>query len=526
MESRFLSLLNMTFTGTYVIFIVILARLALAKAPKSISYVLWSVVGFRLICPFSLTSLFSLIPFRSTPIPQDIAVQSAPHVESGITVIDRVVSGLLPAPAPHSSVNPLQVGLFIASRLWFLGFLAMLIYGIWSMQRLKQGLAHAKLALDGAYEVCNLKTPLVMGFLNPRIYLPSGLRGEERRYILLHEKTHVKRRDHIVKMFAYLILSLHWFNPLVWVAFALMSVDMEMSCDEKVLNKLGSDIKNEYSMSLVKMASEAQVWSGSPLAFGEGSMKKRVKNVLNFKKYSKAIMVISVVLAVFLIIGLSMNRGSKNQVPGLTITTPRESYSPLMSSMFGFELVFDSPPGATTYSYVCDKGSFCTYRDDIITSAGKEITTSETIYWWPFDETTEPPILSDMGNASITITALGIHGEDLAIGTAMIVEKDGFFQFVSGDEKDTGKDQQILLIPQIPRGEPYSSAAVAARQYYKGLGYPEGKITSLSSVKTDYSGDPELLKKLKDETVTLSLEFSDDPPSHPIRTIILTMESG
>lgn len=536
MESRFLSLLNMSFTGSYVAFIVILARLALFKAPKSISYMLWSVVGFRLICPVSLTSLFSLIPFRPTPIPQDIAIQTAPHVESGITVIDRVVSGVLLPPTPHSSVNPLQVVLFAASRIWLLVFLAMLTYGIWSMRRLEHDLSHAKLSPDGTYEACNLKTPLVIGFLNPRIYVPSGLEQEERRYILLHEKAHIERRDHIVKMLAYLILSLHWFNPLVWVAFALMSIDMEMSCDEKVLYELGSEIKGKYSLSLVKMASEAPIFSGSPLSFGEGNMKKRVKNVLGFKKYSKAIMVVSVALVVFLIIGLSMNRGGKDPLPDLAITTPRRSYSPLMSSMFGFELVFDRPSGATTYSYVCDKGSFCTYQDDIVTPVGKEITTQENIYWWPFDGAGEAHHVSNMGDTSITIAALNAHGENLAIGTAMIIGGDGFFRFVEGDERETwdpwnaGTTNHEIetttesFTAEIPTGEPYSSAAVAARRYYRELGYPEGKITALRSLKTDYSGEPEILTQLKDETVTLSVEFSDDPPSHPIRTITLTRE--
>jgi len=326
-ERVFLSVLNMSLTGAFVIAAILLARLLLKKAPKVLSYALWAAAGFRLAFPFTLKGAFSLIPFNSTPIPQDIATQTAPRIDSGIMALDNAVNAALPAAVPAVSANPLQIWLAVGCFIWIIGMAAMLIYGAVSIAVLHHRLRGAVHVGDHIYEDTQLKTPFVLGFFRPGIYLPAGLSGDERRYILLHEHTHIRRRDPLVKMLAYLILCLHWFNPLVWAAFILMGADMEMSCDERVLRELGGDIKNAYSLALVRVASGRKILNGSPLAFGEGGMKERVKNVLNFKKHSRIIIIAAVMLVAVLSVGFAVNRtgDAQSQLQKITGATDEQA---------------------------------------------------------------------------------------------------------------------------------------------------------------------------------------------------------
>lgn len=312
MEKIFLSVLNMSLTASFVIAAIMLARLPLKKAPKIISYALWAVAGFRLVVPFTLESIFSLLPFKSAPIPTDIGMQAVPRIDSGIALVDNAVSAVLPAATFTGSVNPMQIWIAVGSYAWLIGMAVMLIYSVVSIILLKKRLQGALLVEGNLYEADNLKTPFVIGLFNPRIYIPAGLSGEERRYIILHEQTHIRRHDHAVKMFAYFVLCLHWFNPFAWAAFLLMGADMEMSCDERVLKEMGDSAKKAYSLSLLTMATERRIIGSSPLAFGEGGMKERIKNILNFKKSSRVIIIAAVVLAAVLTIGFAVNRADND----------------------------------------------------------------------------------------------------------------------------------------------------------------------------------------------------------------------
>ena len=308
MDKIMLSIINMSFTAAFVILAVCAARLLLKKAPKVISYALWAVVAFRLLVPFSFESVFSLLPTKPQPIPQDIVYQAQPRIDSGINIIDNAVSAYLPAATPTTgSVNPIQIYIFVGTCIWLFGIAVMLIYSFVTIYLLKRRLRGAVFANDNIYEADNIKTPFVLGFIKPKIYIPSELKQEEKGYIILHEQTHIKRRDHIVKLLAYFTLCIHWFNPLVWLSFVLMSTDMELSCDEKVLRVLGTGIKKDYSASLLSLSTGRRIINGSPLAFGEGGVKTRIKNVLNFKKPSRIIIAVAVILVVALGIGLAAN---------------------------------------------------------------------------------------------------------------------------------------------------------------------------------------------------------------------------
>ena len=308
MDKLFLTILNMSLTGTFIIAAICLARLPLKKAPKVISYCLWAVAGFRLVFPFSIESVFSLIPFKAQTIPPDIAMQSVPRIDSGIPFVNNAVSSVLPAAAPSVSVNPLQIWTTIGAFVWFVIASIMVIYGVVSFVILKRKMREAAHIEANIYEAKNIKSPFVLGVFKPGIYLPVGLSEKEKSYIVLHEQTHIRRRDPIVKIAAYFILCLHWFNPLVWAAFLLMGVDMEMSCDERVLKEIGGEIKKDYSLSLLSLATERRIIGGSPLAFGEGGIKERIRNVLNFKKPSRVIIIASVALVAVLSVGFAVNK--------------------------------------------------------------------------------------------------------------------------------------------------------------------------------------------------------------------------
>ncbi|MCJ8007126.1 M56 family metallopeptidase [Lederbergia wuyishanensis] len=326
MNELFLSVLNMSLTASYVILVVMLIRLLLKKAPKVISYMLWGVVAFRLIVPFTFESVFSLLPRNGgrNPIPQDSIHQQSPQSNSGIEEVDSFVSGTLPAPTVGDSVNHLQNYLQTGSYIWALGIMALLIYSLVSVLLLKRQLKNAQLIEKNIYEATNLKTPFVLGLIRPRIYLPVGLHAEERSFILLHEQTHIKRYDHIIKLVAFLVLSVHWFNPLVWVAFMLMSRDMEFSCDERVLKSLNYDTytKKSYASSLLSLATDRQILNGSPLAFGEGNVKGRIKNVLNYKKPRFWVLVFSIVMMIAVGVGLIANPKIKsiNELEKITVS--------------------------------------------------------------------------------------------------------------------------------------------------------------------------------------------------------------
>jgi beta-lactamase regulating signal transducer with metallopeptidase domain len=319
MGKIFLTVLNMSFTASYVILFVILVRLMLKKAPRVISYVLWGVVAFRLIIPSSFESMFSIMPrnTNAVPIPHDIIYQQNPQINSGIEVLDSFVNNSLPAPIIGASVNPLQIYVEIGAYLWVLGIIALLVYSLVSILILKRQLKNAELIEQNIFEAKNLKTPFVLGLIRPKIYLPDRLNATERNYILLHEQTHIRRKDHIIKILAFLTLSIHWFNPLVWIAFMLMSTDMELSCDEKVLKEMNEDIKKPYANSLLSLATGRYIFNGNPLAFGEGNVKGRIKNVLNYKKPRFWVVVIAAIIAVAIGVGLLANPSVNSSMPRL-----------------------------------------------------------------------------------------------------------------------------------------------------------------------------------------------------------------
>ena len=246
LQRIFIDVVNMSLTASYVIAVVFAARILIKKAPKVFSYALWSIALFRLLIPFSFESVASLIPVSSTSVSQDIAYNRVPTINTGITVADNLINNVLPAPVNATSgANPIQMLIFIGTIIWGCGILAMLVYFIFSFIKLKRSLIAARTLRDNIYLADHIPTPFVMGFLRPKIYLPSSLSQNEQEHIIRHEMCHIKRFDHITRIVAFIALSIHWFNPFVWLAFVLSGKDMEMSCDEMVMKTMDSDIRTD-----------------------------------------------------------------------------------------------------------------------------------------------------------------------------------------------------------------------------------------------------------------------------------------
>lgn len=290
-------ILNMTLTASVVIVLVLLAHLALRRAPRICSYALWLVVLFRLLCPVSLTAGISLMGLLDTPVtevtahtsaaayvPQDVAHNPEPSVTLPVPRMGEAITETLPQGEEQTVVDPLEAPMAIATIGWLMGVIAMVIYGVVSLLRLRQRLVGAVPLEKGVYLADHIGTPFVLGLFRPKIYLPSALPEGERVYILLHERHHIRRLDHVVKLLAFLSLCIHWFNPLVWLMFVLLGRDMEMSCDEAVMKKLGEAVRADYSASLLRLATGRKIIAGAPLAFGEGDTRDRVKNVLRWKR--------------------------------------------------------------------------------------------------------------------------------------------------------------------------------------------------------------------------------------------------
>lgn len=308
LDKLFISVLNMSLIGSYVIVFVLTARLLLKKAPKIFAYALWGIVLFRLLCPFSFESVLSLMPMAKTPIPQDIIYSSAPQINTGIAAFDSVVNLLMPMPSNiGESVNPIQIWLFIGAVIWAIGVITMTIYSSVAFMKLKQNLIGASQLKEKVYLADHISSPFVLGLFKPKIYLPSSLSDGEKGFIIIHEMCHVRRFDHVTRILGFAALTIHWFNPLVWVAFIASGRDMEMSCDEAVMKKMDTDIRTEYSQSLLRFGTVKRMIHATPLAFGEGDTKSRVKNVLCYKKPMLWMIIISVIAVAAVGVGLAAN---------------------------------------------------------------------------------------------------------------------------------------------------------------------------------------------------------------------------
>lgn len=311
----FPKLLNMSITASVVIVFVVTVRLFLRKAPKIFSYVLWSVVIFRLVCPYSFTIPFSLLNLTNPKsvengtvvyVPEDIVHMGEPEVSVPVPVvgadISETINETLPRGSEQTGADPLELPVTVMTYVWLSGILCMAGYSAVSVVKLKKKLVGAVKLKDNIWIADHVYTSFVMGIFSPRIYLQSGLSQREQDFVILHEKIHIKRCDHLVKIFFWLVLMLHWFNPLVWLSYVLCMKDMEMSCDESVMKNMKDDVRADYSQTLLSLAAGNKAFAGEPLFFGEGDIKSRIKNVLNYKKPTVWVIAAGIIMSAVLCI--------------------------------------------------------------------------------------------------------------------------------------------------------------------------------------------------------------------------------
>lgn len=312
----FPDVVNMSITASVTIGFVLLARLGLKKVPRVFSYVLWSVVLFRAMCPVSFTADFSLLRLADVPVVEVGEAASVMEFISG----DVFYPGeeLREIPDFAAQETPVQEPIPVLPVLWLSGVGVMAAWGLWSLMGLKKRLREAASVEGNVWECDGLDTAFVLGLVKPRIYLPSDLRKRDRSFMLLHEKEHMKRLDHVWKLAAYGALCVHWFNPLMWLAFWLAQRDMEVSCDEAVLKRLDQDCRCDYSQTLLHFSSGRRWTAAMPLAFGEGNVKERVKHVLNWKKPRMWVSMVCGMVCVALLVACGGN-------PAVEITEPEET---------------------------------------------------------------------------------------------------------------------------------------------------------------------------------------------------------
>ena len=316
MDDVFLKLVNLSISASWLILAVLVLRVVLKKAPKWVMPLLWGVVALRLVCLFSIESALSLIPSAET-IPSEIVTETREPVLYEQATLDIVTNPTLPSAAEVPvgvSRQQAQVDFNIYSILWLAGMAALLVHALVSAGKLKRKLATAILLRDNIYESEFVDSPFVFGVVKPNIYLPMHMDEGTAAYVIAHEHAHLARRDHWWKVLGYLVLALHWFNPLVWVAYILFCRDIELACDEKVVKGLDGAARADYSQTLLSCAAPKRAVAACPLAFGEGNIKTRVKSALHYKKpafwVAAAAVLAVVIVAVCFLTNPRSERGS------------------------------------------------------------------------------------------------------------------------------------------------------------------------------------------------------------------------
>lgn len=369
MTEFFRTVLNMSITGAYIAAAIIILRIAMKKLPKKYSYLLWAILGIRLLCPFSFSSAVSifnvLVPEKPAItsgqmefIPNDIEYAAEPRITVSVPPVNNAISEQLPPAQPSDSANPMQIAMAVGAYVWAFGTLAMAVYTAVSYASVRKKVRNAKLSDGNVYTCESIETPFVFGLIKPRIYLPENISAEDRPYIIAHEQTHIGRKDYIVKLIAMAALCIHWFNPMVWLSYRLMTKDMELSCDEKALGSFDTDVKKAYANALLNISLKQNRLSlGGVLNFGESNIKSRIKGVLGAKKPKVIAVVLAVIAVIAAAVCLLTNAVKKDStfepIPnGIYVTDKLLYTAPYKDSYFGDNdgLTYEIKDGTLTIS--------------------------------------------------------------------------------------------------------------------------------------------------------------------------------
>ncbi|MBR3948884.1 MAG: hypothetical protein IKJ70_05705 [Clostridia bacterium] len=476
MAAIFLKTVNMSISACWIVLAIMLLRIALKKAPKWINCILWGIAGLRLVMPLSFESIFSLIPSAETI--SKTPYSPRPYFESGVPPIDNQVNAYLNGNYFEGVTRP--TGNFVdittvLAIIWVIGIITLLIYTFVSFLRLKNEISTAILLRDNIYQSESVVSPFVLGIIKPKIYLPFNMNGQDMDHVVAHEKAHIKRKDHLWKPLGFLILTLHWFNPLMWLGYVLLCRDIELACDEKVIKEFNNEQRADYSEALLTCSVNRRMIAACPLAFGESDVKNRVKSVLNYKQPSFWVIVVAVIICVALAVGFLTN--------------------PVNSS------VFDSKyeTGKCLYSYVVSEDKE-TRLNELVFNI-----TEDGVVYKTFDiRTTE--VVGNLEDSDYT-------AEDLKNTLAE-----------QGETLDLGKIEKAYRIPNLSRD--YVFLQKANGTVYLVSYFSDGKVMDVFKLKRigdcDFSKDklyyPESGSELDGVSLDIvSSDFSGDDPFIKIR---------
>ena len=322
MNELFLKIVNMSISASWLVLVVLILRFVLKKAPKWVNILLWGIVAIRLICPFSFESALSLIPSAET-FPEKVISGPSFDVQTGITPVDNRINDYLGDRYFEGVTVPANNGnniMTILTIVWTIGILLLVAYIVISYWRLRRKVDTAVRYKDNIFQSENVKSPFVLGIIKPRIYLPFNMNGQDLEHVVAHEQAHIHRKDHWWKPFGFLLLTIHWFNPLVWLAYVLLCRDIELACDERVIKELGNEQRADYTQALVACSVNRRMIAACPLAFGEVGVKDRVKSVMNYKKPAFWGVVLAVIVCVFVAVCFLTNPVTKNNGTDGTVT--------------------------------------------------------------------------------------------------------------------------------------------------------------------------------------------------------------
>ncbi len=500
MTTAFIKLLNMSITASWLILVVILLRIILKNAPKWIRSILWGLVAVRLICPISIESIFSLLPSAET-IPQDIMYAEKPTIHTGVMAVNSVVNPYLSesmAPRVENSINPMQVVMNVGTVIWVAGMMGMLIYAFISYMRIKRKADVSLPAKENIYFCDYIDTPFVLGILRPRIYLPSSLVEDDKAgFVIAHEKAHIRRRDHWWKPLGFLLLTIYWFNPLIWVAYILLCRDIELACDEYVIGSLKEKEKKSYSDALLSCSMRSagfqrNMISACPLAFGEVGVKDRVKAVLHYKRPAFWLVILGllacIIAAICFLTDPKDNTSNARSPFGHSYRVEEVVYG---DGRFSFGYTADTAP---RYQFTSDYAMFVS-SDVLEGSKGEEWVQQ----FGKFEEVKLSPLIFDDYFKSEIDVSLGMIGPDtIRVNTEkawkMNVQDDEngvFYYFIQtkqgdvyltygydvGDSYAASEDGSLIRwVFKLARTDIFSCNAVSedCNAYVQPVYYPEG----------------------------------------------------
>ena len=458
MDDVFLKLVNLSISASWLILAVLVLRVVLKKAPKWVMPLLWGVVALRLVCLFSIESALSLIPSAET-IPSEIVTETREPVLYEQATLDIVTNPTLPSAAEVPvgvSRQQAQVDFNIYSILWLAGMAALLVHALVSAGKLKKKLATAILLRDNIYESEFVDSPFVFGVVKPNIYLPMHMDEGTAAYVIAHERAHLARRDHWWKVLGYLVLALHWFNPLVWVAYILFCRDIELACDEKVVKGLDGAARADYSQALLSCAAPKRAVAACPLAFGEGNIKTRVKSALHYKKpafwVAAAAVLAVVIVAVCFLTNPRSERGSLVWAQKLNA-----------ADVASIELYVPAEGKARQYKKL-DTEEMAQAVELINSSRGTYIEKPETVY----------------GGLPVWFLLTMADGTVHAVGSVV-----GHYLIIDGDTFDADVENQAEWENYVLKGDSASPIDMADRLSYALYGMTTGVYTLGEAVFED-----------------------------------------